>query len=137
MEGIKNVREIALQTMASGEVMYYFGNSASSHEHVLGYWDDWNARRVKKKIHAHIIYNQDATTFGERRKKLKYTKVKYLPKAGPTDAWIEIYGDIVAIALKKETPMSVVIRNKLVAQSFKTYFDILWSVSVDNVKESR
>jgi sugar-specific transcriptional regulator TrmB len=133
MEGIKTVRETALEYMKSGEIMYYFGNSKSSHEHVLGYWDDWNNRRVKKKLWAYIIYNQDAKEFGERRKKWKYTKVKYLPKAASSPAWIEIYGDVTALALKEETPMSVVFNNKLVAQSFKTYFNILWDVSLSRI----
>ncbi len=134
MEGIKNVRETALRKMKAGEVIYFFGNATSSHEHVLSYWDDWNKRRVKKKIWSWTIYNQDADVFGERRKKLAYTKVKYLPKPGPTHAWIEIYGDTVAIAMKHETPMSIVINNKLVAESFKTYFNILWSVSLEKLK---
>lgn len=133
MEGIKNVRELALARMKKEEAMLYFGNPASGHEHVLGYWDDWNRRRVEQKIFAKIIYNQDATQFGERRKKQRYTEVRYLPLSGPTDAWIEIYGNTIAIVMKKETPMSIVINNKLVAESFKTYFNILWNVSLKQI----
>jgi len=129
MEGIKNVRETALKNMKPGQIMYYFGNPASGHEYMLGYWDDWNDRRIQKKISAMIIYNQDAKGFGQRRKKLAYTKVKYLPKEGNTHAWIEIYGDIIAIVIRYKTPMSIVINNKYVAESFKTYFDIMWAVS--------
>jgi len=129
MDGIKNVREIALRNMKKGDIIYYFGNPASGHSHVLGYWDDWNKRRINKKILTKIIYNPDAKKYGERRKKQEYTKVRYLPKKGHTHAWIEIYGDTIAIAMKHKTPMSIVINNKFVAESFKTYFDILWSVS--------
>src|SRR3989338_2813375 len=131
MEGIKTVRENFLKNMKKGDSIYYFGNPISGHKNMLGYWDDFNQRRVKKKIWSWTIYNQDAQLYGERRTKLPYTKVKYLPSAGPTHAWIEIYGDSVAIAMKHETPMSIVINNKYVAQSFKTYFDILWKVSVE------
>ena len=35
MNGIKNVRELALNNMNSKDKMYYFGNSSSGHEHVL------------------------------------------------------------------------------------------------------
>jgi sugar-specific transcriptional regulator TrmB len=134
MDGIKSVRETALNNMHPGDVMYYFGNSASGHANVLGYWDDWNNRRVKKKIWAYIIYNQDSKDFGERRKRLKYTKVKYLVQKGVSHAWIEIYGDTVAIVMKYQMPMSIVINNKFVAESFKTYFNILWSTGLDKVK---
>jgi len=129
MDGIKNVRELALRTMRADQTMYYFGNPASGHNYVLGYWDDWNDRRIKKKIESKIIYNQDATEFGERRKNQKYTQIRYLPQKGQSDAWVEIYDDILAIVIKKETPMSIVIRNKLVAQSFLTYFSVLWAAS--------
>ena len=129
MEGIKNIRETALREMNSKQEMLYFGNSFSGHEHALGYWDDWNKRRIKKRINAKIIYNRDAKEYGERRKKQKYTEVKYLPNKGNTPAWIEIYGDMVAIAMKYKTPMSIVIHNKLVAESFITYFKILWDIS--------
>jgi sugar-specific transcriptional regulator TrmB len=131
VEGIKTVREIALKTMSPGEIMYYFGNPASGHQNVLGYWDDWNKRRIAKKINAWIIYNQDAKEFGKRRKKLNYTKVKFLSNPGKSEAWIEIYRDTVVIALKKETPMSIVINNKLVAESFRTFFQIIWNAGLD------
>jgi sugar-specific transcriptional regulator TrmB len=133
MEGIKNVREEALENMKSGEIMYYFGNASSGHDYVLGYWDDWNKRRVKKKIRAWIVYNQDSKKFGERRKQLPYTKVKYLPVDGKSDAWIEIYRDTVAIVVKKETPMSVVVNNKIVAESFRTYFDVMWKFGLEKL----
>lgn len=129
IEGIKNVREMALRTMKAGEEMLYFGNPSSGHDYVLGYWDDWNKRRIKKEIDAKIIYNPDAKKYGERRKKQEHTHVKYLPDKGSTHAWIEIYQDTIAIVMKHKTPMSIVIKNKFVAESFKTYFKILWDVS--------
>lgn len=131
MEGIKSVRELALKNMKPGESMLYFGNPASGHEYVLGYWDDWNKRRINKKIIAKIIYNSDAKDYGERRKKQKYTEVRYLPNKGNTPAWVEIYGKTIAIVLKEQKPMSIVINNELVAESFKTYFKILWDISSD------
>jgi sugar-specific transcriptional regulator TrmB len=134
VEGIKNVREIALKNSKAKDIFYYFGNPASGHQNVLGYWDDWNARRIKKKIISKIVYNQDAIEFGERRKKQPYTQVKYLPKKGNTPAWVEIYGDIVAIAMKYDKPMSIVINNKFVAESFRMYFEVIWNASLNSVK---
>ena len=129
IKGIKTVRETFLKKMRQGDTIDYFGNPDSGHKNMLGYWDDFNKRRVARKIKSRTIYNQDAFLYGERRKRLKFTEVKYLPKKGNTHAWIEIYGDSVAIVLKHKTPMSVVINDKFVAESFKTYFKILWDVS--------
>jgi len=134
MEGIKNVREMALNRMRPGDTALYTSIPLSAFENFEAYWNDWNTRRIKKKISAMILYNQDAVKFCEQRRKLPYTKVKYLLQKGPTHTWVEIYGDIVAIVMKYQTPMSIVIRNKHVAESFKTYFNILWSTGVDKVK---
>lgn len=61
---------------------------------------------------------------------MPYTKVKYLPKKSSTYAWVETYGDTWVIARKHETSMFII---KFVAESFKTYFDILWKVSLDKI----
>ena len=113
--------------------MLYFGNPTSGHEKMLAYWDEWNQRRIKKKIVTKTVYNQDAKKYGERRKKLPYTHVRFLPLPGPSHAWIEIYGDVVAIAMEYKTPMSIVIRNPYVAESFRTYQRILWELGLETV----
>jgi sugar-specific transcriptional regulator TrmB len=133
IEGMKNVREMVLNKMNKGETAYYIGIPLSAFENMAAYWNDWNMRRLKKKVYAKIIYNQDCKEFGEQRRKLSYTEIKYLLQKGPSNTWIEIYGDTVAIVTKYQTPMSIVINNKFVAESFKTYFDILWATSKEKI----
>jgi len=38
-----------------------------------------------------------------------------------------VYGDNVVIILLEEDPLCIIIRNKAIAQSYKKYFEILWS----------
>ncbi len=131
-EGIKNVCETFLRKSKPGDSFYEFGNSSSGYTDMLGYWDDFSKRRAQKKVRALQIFNQDAKRFGERRKNLAYTQVKYLPKAGPTHSRVVIYGnDSVSITTRHKTPMTIIISNRLVAESFKTYFDVLWDASAE------
>lgn len=131
-EGIKNVCEAFLRKFKSGDAFYEFGNSSSGYTDMLGYWDDFSKRRARKKIQAFQIFNQDAKQYGERRKKLPHTYIKYLPKAGHTHSRVVIYGkDGVSITTRYKNPMTIIIRSKLVAESFKTYFDVLWDASTE------
>jgi sugar-specific transcriptional regulator TrmB len=131
-EGIKNVCEAFLRKSKPGDSFYEFGNSSSGYTDMLGYWDDFSKRRARKKVHALQIFNLDAKPFGERRKELSCTQIKYLPKAGPTHSRVVICGNSsVSITTRHKTPMTIVINNKLVAESFKTYFDVLWDASTE------
>ncbi len=129
-EGIRNVCETFLRKAKPGDSFYEFGNSSSGYTDMLGYWNNFSKRRAQKKILAFQIFNQDAKHFGERRKNLPYTQVKYLPKVGPTHSRVVIYGsESVSITTRSKNPMIIVINNKLVAESFKTYFDVMWEAS--------
>jgi len=129
LEGLKTVRERNLEKMKPGEIIYYFGNSGCSYEGMVGYWDYFNKKREKKKVWAYIAYNPDAKEFGKKRGKEPYTKVRYLPTNKKSHTWVEIYGNTLVIACRYKKPMAVVIENELYAESFKTYFDLLWKIS--------
>lgn len=131
LEGLKNVREEALHTMKSGDCVYFFGVSSDAYTNMLAYYSDWNDRRIKKGIRSYTIFNDEARTHEYVKKKLnhKNTAVRFLPKGIFTRAWVEIYGDITVIAIHYKKPMSIVIHNKYVSESYKQYFDLLWKIS--------
>ncbi|MBU2443630.1 MAG: hypothetical protein KKF95_06180 [Nanoarchaeota archaeon] len=52
-----------------------------------------------------------------------------MPKGLITHAWMEIYADTVTIGINKGKSFSVVIQNQDVADSFKIYANLLWSIS--------
>ena len=62
-------------------------------------------------------------------KPTKTTEVRFIPKATESMSVIDIYADRVAILIWTDPPEAVVIRNKRVAKSFKSYFDILWKTA--------
>ena len=51
-----------------------------------------------------------------------------MPKGLVTPGWMEIYADTVTIGLLKGRSFSVVIQNQEVADSFKIYAQLLWSL---------
>ena len=45
-----------------------------------------------------------------------------------TPTWIEIFKESVAIVIISDNPLTFVIKNKEIVDSFKTYFNIVWEL---------
>ena len=131
LEGLKNVREEALKNMKKGDCIYFFGVPSSAYTNMQPYYAQWNERRVKKGIKSYTVFTAEAKSHPYVEKKLHQEKTysRFLPKNSPTYAWTEIYGDTVVIAINYKKALSIVIHNKYVAQSYRTYFDLLWQIS--------
>ena len=59
----------------------------------------------------------------------KTTEVRYIPRETKSESVINIYGNKVAIIIWTDPPEAVIIKNKAAADSFKSYFDILWKAA--------
>ncbi|KYK27083.1 hypothetical protein AYK26_00085 [Euryarchaeota archaeon SM23-78] len=131
LEGLKNIREQYLKIMKKGDEIYFFGVPSSAYHRMEAYYSDWNERRIKKGIKSYTVFTEEAKNHSYVKEKLKHkdTFIRFLPKGILTHAWIEIYGDTVVIAINYKKPMSVVINNKYVADSYKQYFDLLWKTA--------
>ncbi|MFH1972541.1 MAG: helix-turn-helix domain-containing protein [archaeon] len=46
-----------------------------------------------------------------------------------SEATTTIFGDYISIHLIKEKPLIIVIKNKFIAESYKSHFDVLWNVA--------
>lgn len=131
--GLKNMRETILENAKPGDHWYFFGSTAAVQKSMRGYWDDYHKRRVKKRIHSSTIFNQDAHEFGEERKQLGYTDVRYLPVKTSTSAWVGIYPDRVLITSREPEQRTIVISDLGVVKTFKVFFDILWNSALEKI----
>ena len=83
----------------------------------------------KQKLKLKVIYNNDK--FGRERgkevEKQKYSEVKYMPKTSPTTTYI--YGEkVIVIVWEKEKLVAVMIQDKDIADSYRSYFNGLWKI---------
>ena len=76
-----------------------------------------------------IIYNANAGEYGKIRKKMKLTKVRYLPNQLVSPNWIDIFSDAVLFVMVLKTPIAFIVRDPELVKSFKAYFDIMWKNS--------
>jgi HTH-type transcriptional regulator, sugar sensing transcriptional regulator len=120
--GFKTIFEDQLNT---GKEIFIIGASPLAYEVLPFYFKWYDKRRVEKKLKVKIIFNKT-----EKKIKVPYSDIRYLPKKYSSDVAINIYGDKIAILLwNKESPLAVVIKNKLFVKGYKQYFDFLWSIA--------
>lgn len=123
-EGIKSIFEDQLSVK---KPVYVISGSKTVYDMLPYFIRHFDRQRVKNKIKAYILFNDDARPF-----KPKLTSARYLPNGYGGLAAVNIYGDNVAIILwKKDDPFAVLIRNKDIADSYKKHFDLLWSIAED------
>lgn len=111
--------------------MWIIGIARTPYEGVMTpYFKEYHQRRYEKGIFCRYLYNEDAKKpFGETSASYPLSEVRYMSKMLITHAWMEIYADTVTIGINKGRSFSVVIQNQEVANSFKIYATLLWSMA--------
>ena len=129
LRGIQTARERTLSIMKKGYEMGIVGIARTPYDRLNAYFTEYHARRIKKGIRCNYIYNDYARDpFGKQSASYPLSEVKYLPEGMITHAWMEIYADTVTIGINHLKSFSVVIQNQDVADSFRTYAKLLWSL---------
>jgi sugar-specific transcriptional regulator TrmB len=131
LKGIQTARERTLKIMNKGDEMWIMGIAKTPYEGtMLRYFKDYHKRRFGKGIRCKYLYNEYARKpYGIMSAKYPLSEVRYMPDGLITHAWMEIYADTVTIGINKGKSFSVVIQNQEVADSFKIYAKLLWSIS--------
>ncbi len=129
IKGIKTARENVLNVLKEGETFYIILSSYPQDHKLEAYWEDFQQRRVARKIKARYLLNETLRETGEKRKKLPYTEINYVSSKILSPTWIEIYGEYAAIGVLSGNPSIFVIKNKNVADGFKGYFENLCKIS--------
>ncbi|MEK6964128.1 MAG: helix-turn-helix domain-containing protein [Nanoarchaeota archaeon] len=129
LRGIQTARERTLKIMKKGEEMWVIGISPTAYQGLLAYFEDFHKRRYGKGIKCRYLYNECARKpVGKKSATYPLSEVRYMPEGLATPGWIEIYADTVTVGLNKGQSFSVVIQNQEVANSFKIYAKLLWSL---------
>jgi HTH-type transcriptional regulator, sugar sensing transcriptional regulator len=129
LKGIQTARERTMNIMRKGDEMWIIGIAPKAYDNLTPYFAHYHQRRYAKGIKCYYLYNEEARKpFGEASAKYPLSEVRYMPKDLVTFAWMEIYVDTVTIGMNDEKPISVVIQNQEIANSFKVYARLLWEM---------
>ncbi|GEM_PF-280034 len=130
LKGLKTARDRSLKVLKKGEEILVLGASQVSNQALESYWENYHKRRVKAGIKARMLWSETTKEWGKDREKLPITDIKYLPKELETPADIDVFGNNVDIRVFTDKPFVFHMENKILADSFRNYFNLLWNQDV-------
>ena len=127
-QGRKGIRAIMDQILQYKEYVS-FGSEGNFLE-VMGHdFLLYQKEKRRRKIKSRVILGKISR--GKRVVTEAYAKFRFIDNkfATPTTTWI--FGDRVAIAVWSETSIAIMIKSKGLADSYRSYFEILWKSASD------
>ncbi|PIN75708.1 hypothetical protein COV18_02570 [Candidatus Woesearchaeota archaeon CG10_big_fil_rev_8_21_14_0_10_37_12] len=132
--GIKTFFDMSLYDNSKKEEILVLGYSKEASLYFHAYFRKHHKERTRKKIPGRVIYDYE-TWFLKNREKRTYVEQRYLPKDMKTPAFIYLFGDVIGtIVFTKQQKLCFMIKNKMVAESYTAYFNILWKQAIKTGK---
>ncbi len=132
VEGWKNyMREI----IKTGEDVYTIGGGGLWGDlRLKSFLDNFRAEAEKKNIKFSFLYDFEVSRHNRKIKGMPNSRYKTLPQKYSTPASVDIFGDYVVILTKGregviDDSIVTVIVNKHIADAFRIWFKLMWSVS--------
>lgn len=127
-KGMETVFNEGINTMGKGDIWYVLGAYAGEDRERT---DLFITRVIKKceqkKMKWKVIYNESARKTFKYEQASPITENRFLKQETP--ATINIYKDVLFLALWIKNPIAFRVRNKKVADSFRDYFKVMWALA--------
>ena len=119
-KGKEGLKTIHLEMLKENKDIYVLGGKGLIFSEMEFFIPHFEKERVKKGLKWKVLWDKEAP-------KIPLLEGKILPKGNETKSVVNIFGDKVAICLWKEKqPTAFVIHNKDVADSFRTWFELIY-----------
>jgi len=119
--GLKGIQTVMEDLIAKGKPIDVFGFEGQFLERMPIFSKHFIKRLEKRKIKIRHIVRKGVDVSPS-----KTTDVRYVSKKTISPVITNIYGDKIAIIIWSEIPEAVIIKNKMAAESYRNYFEILW-----------
>lgn len=132
--GKRGINEIYNRLLNSGGKEYntYGGGKRVTYD-VMGenWWKALHTKRIAKNIPARQVFDETIREFGEELNKRPLSKIKFLSQEFEQLTETMIIGDYVAIVIFTENPYGILIKDKIIADSYRKNFELLWKKAID------
>lgn len=127
IKGIKSVLEDILRTCKAYDTYYVFGSEGQLSERMPYYLIQFIKKKQTKKIHTKSLIRKERKRI--RKSKDKLTEVRYIQQGIESPVVTNIYKNKIAIILWADVPEAIIIENKAAAETYKSYFNLLWNAA--------
>lgn len=123
-EGKEGLKTILEEIIRSKKDIDTYGSRGNFSNVLRFYFKHYLARLKKSRARMRVLFNE-----GEEKDipELNFADVRFIPKSKSSPTETTIFGDRVVIFLLTEEPKAVLINSKVMAQSYKKYFEVLWA----------
>ncbi len=130
-EGFKTAFKRIIDDCPRGGTIDVFGFSQPQYEsqNLSLFLTNLNLKSIDKKQKLRLITDKSSKGFQKTITQSKNIERKYLPEGYLSPAAMDIFEDYVYMFLWEEKPFVFMIKNKMIAESFKQYFKVLWSIA--------
>lgn len=125
-EGFKGIKLIFDEILTCKEYSV-FGSRAKLKEVLGNYFYIFQKRKKRLKIKARLLFDESFRN-SDYLKDI-YGEMRFLSKEYNTPIATFIYKNKVTIIISKDIPVAFVLENKEVAESFRSYFELLWKIA--------
>ena len=131
LSGFKNAMINLSEECPRNETIYIIGfsNQAYRNKQLADILRDVNKISKQKKHKFKIILDNPENKFFKQRAEEGLSEIKFMRGGFKSPAAIDIFQDYVYILLWDEHPYAIRVKNKDIADGFKTYFDFLWNMA--------
>ncbi len=125
--GPEGVMQAYYMMIESGNLLYGVGGSGLNRKYLKHRHEMWNKERIKKGVKGKVLYYESVRGIKEKSWKDPTVKIKYLPDKFKSLGMIDICGDLIVNLVPKEGNITaIVIENKILAETYKKFFDFIW-----------
>lgn len=122
-EGREGLKTVLMDILAYGDDFFAFGATHKFEEVLPLFSKVFVKRREQKNQKAKILVVE-----GEKPIKTRLNLYKWIPKEYSLPSSTIIYGDKTATLLWSGEPLGIIIKSKEVAESYRSYFGLLWKI---------
>jgi len=128
MKGLENAFEAMVTEFSSDERFFSFGaGKGENTEAIKRFFTKLHSKRIQKKVKSLIIFNKESKGQFKQQENSPLVEARYLEQTTPTA--INIYKDTTIIAILTKEPITLLVKNKEAADSFKEYFWTMWKTA--------
>jgi len=125
--GIKGIKELLYELLEEKDKEYLaFGSPYESLMMGEDFWINYHQKRIEKAIQAKFLFNKSLMEWCKNNKYAK-TEYKFTQEGFEPLTETIICGEKVAIIVWTENPVGILIKNKTAAESYKSFFKIIWN----------
>lgn len=137
IQGFENIKEYYYtinNTLDKKEEVLVFGARSGNpnFQDAIDFFINYIHDRSEKEIKTKILYNLDVQALGKTYESIPLVQVRYMPMGLVTKVGVNIYRDIIDMLDWSDpaNPKVIVIEDKHIADSYREYFNMLWSATV-------